>query len=81
MSNATSFAAVGQQLALSTGVAIGASALETVRGFHGGGQLVADDFAPAFCLVAAITALSPIFFRSLPPTAGDALTNRRALVP
>ncbi len=76
MSNATSFAAVGQQLALSTGVAIGAGALEAARELHGGGQLVASDFAPAFCVVATITALSPIIFRSLPPTAGDILTNR-----
>jgi EmrB/QacA subfamily drug resistance transporter len=79
MSNAASFAAVGQQLALSTGVAIGAAALETSRGFHGGGQIVADDFSPAFCIVAGITALAPIFFRSLPLTAGDELMNRRKL--
>jgi hypothetical protein len=79
MSNAASFAAVGQQLALSTGVAIGAAALETTRGFHGGGQIVADDFSPAFCIVAGITALAPIVFRSLPPTAGEELMNRRRL--
>ena len=77
MSNATSFAAVGQQLALSTGVAIGAAALEAARDLHGGVQLGAADFAPAFCLVAAISALAALVFWPLPDTAGDELTNRR----
>ena len=78
MSNATSFAAVGQQLALSTGVAIGAAILEATRSLHEGSQLVADDFASAFYVVAIITALAATIFWPLPPTAGDELTNRRA---
>lgn len=78
MSNATSFAAVGQQLALSTGVAIGAAVLEMSRNLHGGGQLVSEDFAPAFYVVAIITALAATIFWPLPSTAGDELTNRQA---
>jgi hypothetical protein len=77
MSNATSFAAVGQQLALSTGVAIGAAVLELSRSVHYGGQLVPEDFAPAFYVVAMITALATTIFWPLPTTAGDELTNRR----
>jgi len=78
MSNATSFAAVGQQLSLSTGVAIGAAALETARAFHGGGALRAEDFGPAFYVVAAISALSAVTFWRLAPNAGDELTGRGA---
>jgi EmrB/QacA subfamily drug resistance transporter len=78
MSNATSFAAVGQQLSLSTGVAIGAAALETVRATHHDGALRAADFAPAFFIVAAISALSLFSFLRLAPNAGDELTGREA---
>lgn len=80
MSRATSFAAVGQQLSLSAGVAIGAAALESVRAAHGGGTLRADDFAPAFLIVAAVSAVSIVFFRKLAPDAGDELTGRESAV-
>lgn len=80
MSRATSFAAVGQQLALSAGVAIGAAALETVRDLHGGGPPRAEDFGPAFLAVAAISATSIWFFRGLAPDAGDELTGRETVV-
>ncbi|BDV33469.1 MFS transporter [Methylocystis iwaonis] len=79
MSNATSFAAVGQQLSLSTGVAIGAAALETARALHGGGTLMALDFPPAFFVVASISAVSIVNFVRLAPNAGDELTGRKAL--
>ncbi len=78
MSNATSFAAVGQQLSLSTGVAIGAAALEAARALHGGGTLQAQDFAPAFWVVAFISAVSVVTFLRLAPNAGDELTGRGA---
>ncbi|MGJ0394172.1 MAG: MFS transporter [Methylocystis sp.] len=79
MSNATSFAAVGQQLSLSTGVAIGAASLEAARALHGGGALRALDFPPAFYVVALISALSIVNFVRLAPNAGDELTGRRSL--
>ncbi|MGJ0508758.1 MAG: DHA2 family efflux MFS transporter permease subunit [Methylocystis sp.] len=81
MSNATSFAAVGQQLSISTGVAIGAAALEAARALHEGHDLRADDFAPAFYAVAAISALSLVSFVRLAPNAGDELTGRGARQP
>jgi hypothetical protein len=78
MSNATSFAAVGQQLSLSTGVAIGAAALEAARALHVGRELRAEDFGPAFYAVALISALSLLVFLRLTPNAGDDLTGRVA---
>jgi EmrB/QacA subfamily drug resistance transporter len=78
MSNATSFAAVGQQLSISTGVAIGAAALEAARALHGGGLLQWEDFAPAFYAVAVISMLSLTSFMRLAPNAGDELTGRGA---
>jgi EmrB/QacA subfamily drug resistance transporter len=76
MSRATSFAAVAQQLSLSTGVSLGAAALEIVRAVHGGGALRPDYFAPAFFVVAAISAASIFYFWRLPENAGDDLTGR-----
>jgi len=77
MSNATSFAAVGQQLSLSAGVAIGAAALEWARASHGGGALQAQDFAPAFFVVAAMSGASALAFVELSADAGDELTGRK----
>jgi EmrB/QacA subfamily drug resistance transporter len=78
MSNATSFAAVSQQLSLSTGVAIGAAALEAARGLHVDHTLRAEDFGPAFYAVALISAFSLLVFVRLAPNAGDDLTGRPA---
>jgi EmrB/QacA subfamily drug resistance transporter len=77
MSRATSFSAVAQQLSLSTGVSVGAASLEVVRAINGGGGLRADYFAPAFFIVAAISAVSILFFWRLSENAGDNLTGRR----
>ena len=79
MSRATSFAAVGQQLSQSVGVAVGAAALEIARAAHGGGALRAADFPPAFFVVAAISASSVAFFWRLAPDAGDELAGRAGL--
>lgn len=76
MSNATSFAAVSQQLSLSTGVAIGAAALDAARALHVGHTLRAEDFGPAFYAVALISLLSILVFARLAPNAGDDLTGR-----
>ncbi|MFZ3182113.1 MAG: MFS transporter, partial [Methylocystis silviterrae] len=80
MSRATSFASVAQQLSLSTGVAIGAAALEATRALRGGGALQAADFAPAFIIVALISMFSVASFLPLAPNAGDDLTGRRKRV-
>lgn len=81
MSNATSFAAVSQQLSISAGVAIGAASLEAARALHNGGALRAEDFAPAFYVVAFISVLSLVLFLRLKPNAGDELTGRNARLP
>lgn len=80
MSRATSFASVAQQLSLSTGVAVGAAALETARAMRGGGALQAADFTPAFFVVAVISMLSIMSFLPLARNAGDDLTGRKAPV-
>ena len=76
MSRATSFSAVVQQLSQSFGVAIGAAGLEFARGLHGDTVLRAGDFAPAFLAVAAVSAVSVLFFLPLAANAGDELTGR-----
>jgi EmrB/QacA subfamily drug resistance transporter len=77
MSRATSFTSVMQQLSLSVGVAVGAAALEGARALHGGGALQAQDFAPAFYVVAALSALSVLYFARLAPNAGDEIAGRK----
>ncbi len=78
MSRATSFSAVGQQLSQSAGVAIGAAALEISRAMHGGGELLATDFTPAFLVIAAVSATSVFSFLPLATSAGDELAGRGA---
>src|SRR5215475_4002363 len=73
---ATALASVGQQLALSTGVAVGALAVELTLRFRAGPELTATDFPPAFLLVAAISALSAVVFWRLPADAGAELADR-----
>lgn len=78
MSHATSLASVSQQLAISTGVAVGALAVEAVLGFQHHPTLSAPDFPPAFVIVACIAAASALFFAWLPADAGKELTVRSA---
>ena len=73
---ATSLASVAQQLALSSGVAIGALAVDLTLRIKGHTEITASDFAPAFLFVGAISALAaPIFWR-LPRDAGAELAAR-----
>jgi len=81
VSRATSLVSVAQQLAMSTGVAIGALAVDYTAAWHGHTELVATDFPPAFVVVAAISAMSVFFFMKLPPDAGAELSGRGPLVP
>lgn len=73
---ATVLVSVGQQLSLSAGVALGALAVELTLQFRGGGMLKAEDFPPAFLLVAAISALSVFVFARLPHDAGAEMADR-----
>ena len=76
MSRATSLAAVCQQLSVSMGVAVGAFTVELVRDFRHDGAIGAADFAPAFLMVACISALSIFVFARMPVDAGAELTGR-----
>jgi len=76
MSRATALVSVAQQLAISTGVAIGALAVELTVRLRGDGPLHAGDFPPAFLAVAAISAASVLIFMQLPQDAGAELADR-----
>jgi predicted MFS family arabinose efflux permease len=76
MGRATSLAAAAQQLALSSGVALGALAVELTVRFRQQPEISADDFPPAFLAVAAFSALSALVFWRLAPDAGAELADR-----
>jgi EmrB/QacA subfamily drug resistance transporter len=73
---ATALVSVVQQLAISTGVAIGALAVEITVHLRGEGVLSATDFPPGFLLIAVISALSALIFMQLEPDAGAELSDR-----
>jgi predicted MFS family arabinose efflux permease len=73
---ATALVSVAQQLAVSSGVALGAMTVELTVYFRGGGPLQASDFPPAFLAVAAISALSALIFARLAPDAGAEMADR-----
>jgi predicted MFS family arabinose efflux permease len=76
VSRATALVSVAQQLAVSTGVALGALVVELTVRFKGNGSLRASDFPPAFLAVAAISALSVFIFAGLSPDAGAEMADR-----
>ncbi len=75
MSRATPLVSVAQQLSISTGVAVGALAVELTVRFTPGGAIVASDFAPAFILIGLIAASAALVFRRLAPDAGADIAN------
>ena len=78
MSRATTLVSVGQQLALSTGVAVGALVVEITLRLKHGTTMGAADFPPAFLVVGALTAAACLVFLQLPPDAGAELAGRSA---
>jgi EmrB/QacA subfamily drug resistance transporter len=80
MSRATTFVSVNQQLAISAGVAVGAFSVETTMMVHHVTELSAADFAPAFIVVAIISAVSAYFFYKMPVDAGHQVSGRRMVV-
>src|SRR5207248_2408237 len=62
MSRATTLVSVNQQLAISAGVAIGAFSVESTMMLRHVTELTAGVFAPAFLVVAFISAISAWFF-------------------
>jgi EmrB/QacA subfamily drug resistance transporter len=75
-SAATSLVAVGQQLSLSSGVAVGALVVEITMRLNGHAHPTAADFPLAFLVVAAFSAASALIFFRLPTNAGDELAAR-----
>ena len=80
MSRATTLVSVNQQLAISAGVAVGAFSVETTMLVHHVSELSAADFAPAFLVVAIISAVSAWFFYRMPVDAGHQISGRRMVV-
>jgi EmrB/QacA subfamily drug resistance transporter len=78
MSQATTIVSVGQQLALSTGVAVGALVVEITLRLKHGATMEAADFPPAFLVVGALTGAASFVFLRLPPHAGAELAGRGA---
>jgi EmrB/QacA subfamily drug resistance transporter len=76
MSRATALAAVGQQVSLATGVAIGAFTVEMVVRWKGQATITAADFPPGFLLVGLIAACSALIFWRLPANAGAEMADR-----
>jgi EmrB/QacA subfamily drug resistance transporter len=79
MSRATTLVSVNQQLAISAGVAVGAFSVETTMLLHHVSELSAADFAPAFIVVAIISAVSAYFFYQMPDDAGHEISGRKAV--
>lgn len=79
MSRATTLVSVNQQLAVSAGVAVGAFSVETTLALHRQTELSADVFAPAFIVVALISAASAWLFWQMPVDAGNEIAGRKAI--
>jgi EmrB/QacA subfamily drug resistance transporter len=79
VSRATTLVSVGQQLALSTGVAVGALVVELTLSLRHASAMSALDFPPAFLAVGALTAASGLVFARLAPDAGAELAGRQPL--
>jgi len=77
MSRATTLVSVNQQLAISAGVAVGAFSVETTLWLRHQSELSASAFAPAFLVVALISAASSYFFWQMPRDAGDEVSGRK----
>jgi EmrB/QacA subfamily drug resistance transporter len=77
-SRATTLVSVAQQLALSTGVAVGALIVELTLRLKHGAALSAEDFPAAFLTVGVLTASSGFIFARLPREAGAVLAGREA---
>lgn len=76
MSHATSLLAVSSQLSISTGVAIGALAVEVAMQWHGHTRPGPADFPLAFLCIAGVTALAFFVCLRLPADAGSEIANR-----
>ena len=77
MSRATALAAVGQQVSLATGVAVGALTVELAVRHNGQATIMASDFPPGLSLVGLIaTSSALIFLGECRPIAGAEMADR-----
>jgi len=79
MSRATAMVAAAQQLALSTGVAVGALVVEITLRLKHATTMDALDFPPAFLIVSLLSASAALIFYRLAPDAGAELSGRKAV--
>jgi EmrB/QacA subfamily drug resistance transporter len=77
-SRANTLALVMQQVSLSLGVAVGASALHLTL-LWSGGPLNAAAFVPAFAIVGMLACVSSLFFWRLPADAGAEISGHRVV--
>jgi hypothetical protein len=77
MSRATVMVAAAQQLALSTGVAVGALVVEFTLRLRHSPAMGINDFPPAFLFVGLLSASAVFIFMRLPPDAGAELAGRK----
>ena len=78
MSKATSLVSVLQQVSISSGVAVGALAVELTFRFSDRAALTTEDFRPAFLFVGAISAIAAFIFLRLDRDAGAEMANRKS---
>ncbi|MEA2984303.1 MAG: hypothetical protein QOD94_557, partial [Alphaproteobacteria bacterium] len=78
MSKATSLVSVLQQVSISSGVAVGALAVELTFRFSGRAALTTEDFRPAFLFVGAVSAFAAFIFLRLDKDAGAEMANRKS---
>jgi EmrB/QacA subfamily drug resistance transporter len=77
MSRATAMVSAAQQLALSTGVAVGALVVELMLRLKHSPTIAINDFPPAFLFVGLLSASAAFIFMRLPPDAGAELSGRK----
>jgi EmrB/QacA subfamily drug resistance transporter len=79
MSRATTMVAVAQQLAISTGVAVGALVVEITLRLKNSTTMGINDFPPAFLFVSLLSASAALIFYRLGPDAGAELSGRQVV--
>jgi EmrB/QacA subfamily drug resistance transporter len=79
MSRATSMVAAFQQLSLSTGVAVGALAVELTLRLKHSTAMGVTDFPPAFLALSVLSAAAALIFMQLPLDAGAELAGRKVV--
>jgi EmrB/QacA subfamily drug resistance transporter len=77
MGRASGLSNVAQQISLSTGVTLGAAALEAFTYASGHADVTVDAFRAGFLVVGLVSASSFLLIRRLPANAGDEVSGRR----